>query len=162
MRKAVIAALVAVTALALPAGAASSASRGAQAAKRDAIHRLETTPLPPRTRAAAAFPASMGLNGAPFFPATPNLVDEHSFFMTALGPKNAVVWFDHHPPPKSGAQRLYSSGDTVSSRIIGFRWGNSRLVEERNLYVTLIGRSGGGSAIRIDSQAAWGDKGVTA
>jgi hypothetical protein len=162
MRNAVIAVLVVVSILALPVGVAGAASKASRAAKRDAAHRLDTTPLPPRTHTVPQLPASLGLNGAPFAPATPNLVDEHSLLLTVLGPKNAFAWFKSHPPPKAGAGQLFSRGVNNSSRVIGFRWGNSPLVEERALYVTVIGRSGGGTAIRIDSQATWGDKGETA
>ena len=162
MRKPLSAALIVALVVGLSVGPAEAGSRAARAAGRDAIHRLQTAPLPPRTHAVTQLPASLQLNGAPFVPDTPNLVDEHSLFVTALRPSKTFAWFKSHPPPKAGSQRLTSTGAKPSSRVLGFRWGDSRLVEERALYVTLVGRPGGGAAIRIDSQATWGDAGTTA
>jgi hypothetical protein len=160
IRKAFIAGLVVGLILVFPIGAAQAASKAKRAAKRDAIHRLETAPLRSQTHAVSRLPASLGLNEAPFAPATPNLVDEHALFVTTLGPSQAFAWFKSHPPPQAGAQRLISTGAKPSSRVLGFIWGDSR-VKERALYVTLIGRARG-SAIRIDAQATWGDAGEIA
>lgn len=162
MRNALIAALVAVSMVALPTNAAGATSKAARAAKRDAVHRLDTAPLPPRTHPVPLLPKPFNLPGPPFESVTPDIVDVHSFFVTALGRNRAFAWFKSHPPPKAGASRLLSRGVARPSRILGFRWGDSRLVEERTLYVTVISRPSGGAAIRIDSQATWGDKGAIA
>jgi hypothetical protein len=70
--------------------------------------------------------------------------------------RKTFVWFKSHPPLKAGAQRGYTKGVNPSSRVVIFRWGNGRLVNGRNLVVTVIGLPAGGAAVRIDSQATWG------
>jgi hypothetical protein len=143
----------------LEADGAQAASKAEQAARRDAIRRLASAPLPPHTRTVSRFPRALGLNESPITPATPNLVDRHSLFVTALGPGRAFNWFKTNPPPRSGSGLLASSGSDHSPWVLGFSWGNSQLVEERALYVTIADRPQGGAAIRIDSQATWGDAG---
>jgi hypothetical protein len=136
------------------------AEPAAAAAKRRAVEddarRLREAPRPPGSRPFAGTPKDRELRGAPFDPATPNLVDRGAVFTSPLDLDAAYAWFKAHPPTNTRPS-LFSGGSEngrVTSRVVGFDWGEIPMVRERELYVTVVPRPHG-SAFRIDAQSTW-------
>jgi hypothetical protein len=134
-------------------------------AKDDVERRLAAAPLPPGTRRVAELPASFELEGAPFVPETPDLVEAHALFVVPMELPRALAWIRSHPPENVTPERLESGGGTdsgLASQTLGFSWPEPGALRERELYETVVARPGGGSALRLDAQVTWGEAGATA
>jgi hypothetical protein len=134
-------------------------------AKDDVERRLVAAPLPPGSREVAELPASFELEGAPFVPVTPDLVEAHALFVVPMELPRALAWIRSHPPENVTPERLESGGGTdsgLASQTLGFSWPEPGALGERELYETVVARPGGGSALRLDAQVTWGDAGTTA
>jgi hypothetical protein len=128
-----------------------------QLAERDVAERLAAAPLPPGAHRVTHLPRALGLNGPGEEPATPNLVDRGSQFVTSMGAAQALAWFETHPTAhsKQSGTGTSASGGKVVSREVTFAWAELPTVRERALLVTVAARPGGGAAFRIDARAVW-------
>jgi hypothetical protein len=134
-------------------------------AEDDVARRLAAAPLPPGAHAVGELPASSELGGPPFEPETPDLIGAHSLFLMPMELPRALAWIRSHPPAEVTPERLESGGATdagLASQTIGFSWADRGPLRERELYETVVARPGGGSALRLDSQATWGEAGTIA
>jgi hypothetical protein len=128
-----------------------------QLAERDVAERLAAAPLPPGAQRVTHLPKPLGLNEPGAAPATPDLVDRGSQFVTSIGAAQTLAWFEANPPAhsKQSGTGTSSSGGKVLSREVTFAWDELPTVRERALLVTVAARPGGGAAFRIDAQAVW-------
>jgi hypothetical protein len=128
-----------------------------QLAERDVARRLADAPLPPGAGRVTSLPRSLHLDGPGQKPATPNLAERGTEYVTSMDASQALAWFKAHPPARakeSGTSTLGSKGKVLREEV-SFRWGELPAVRERALLVAVAARPGGGTAVRIDAQAVW-------
>jgi hypothetical protein len=123
-------------------------------AERDAAQRLGETPIPPGAHPVRHLPKSLGLDGVGIRPATPDFVTRSALYVSPRRPTEVIDWFEAHPPPRVAKLAMDSQGGASVEH--AFTFGDLKgKVSQRWLTVDAVERSGGGSAIRLDSQGVW-------
>jgi hypothetical protein len=147
------------------ANLATGASPGYQPAKTraaaDATKLLATFALPPGATLSAQEPAGDGgqLQGAFTTPVTPNLVDDHRFYVVSTDLADTAAWFVSHVPPGATAGGV-GSADSVSqgaiSQEVTYTWPSLDGTQiGRRTSASIVPLAQGGSAIRLDAQETW-------
>jgi hypothetical protein len=154
-----VAALAASVVLAGSAAAAPKPVREARrAALRDVYQRLVIVRMPPGARPVKSVGRGLRLNNPGTVPETPNLVQMHSFFLSPQPREAVVAWLTAHPPVSTGIQERGSLGVGKKTvvKYVGFESPEVRgKLSERGTLFAVAARPGGGSAIRVDTQAVW-------
>jgi hypothetical protein len=152
----------------------SRASTGAEEnehlAETDAASLLPLLVLPSGTALSADEPAGDGghLADPSERPATPNLVDEHAWWIVPLRRAETIAFVRAHPPVASkstgggvaGTGRVVSSGDPgvgnveYEWEVFGFPPVEGALAQ-RSLIVTAVQLPDGSSGVRADAQVVW-------
>jgi hypothetical protein len=131
-----------------------------QAAVRDAQRRLAALRLPPGAKRVSVVPKGSGdsLRSPAFEPATPNLIDLHTWWTVPGDPSEVLAWVKEHRPNGSILKIESSSEDhgVTTSWDIGFEWAPiSGIADERMLIVTATTGAENETALRVDAQAVW-------
>jgi hypothetical protein len=140
------------------AGAPRPIREARRTALRDVYHRLVEVRLPPGARPIKAVGRGLQLNSADSIPKTPNLVQMHSYFLSPRPREAVLAWLKAHPPVSTGTQESGSLGIGKKTvvKYLGFEWPElPGKVRERRTAFAVAARPGGGSAIRVDTQAVW-------
>lgn len=143
------------TAVALAdSGPTNSAS--AQTAAQRILGKLQ---LPPGATRSAGDPSGSKLASPATHPATPNLVDVHSFWRVPGDHFSVFDWIRQHPPAGSTLETQGGGGvnGAISSQWAGFSflsptWGGA---PSEMLLLTVTAARGGGTAVRADAQVVW-------
>jgi hypothetical protein len=131
------------------------------AARQDASSLLAAVALPPGAVRSPAEPGGDGgLLAHPFTgpPATPNAIDDPSWWVDPAPLRAVVRYIEHHPPAglvpaMSGA--LSRHGQTLTTGI-GFEWPTvPGVLGMRSLVIEVARLSGGATGVRADSQVVW-------
>jgi hypothetical protein len=144
-----------------PHRASSESNAGnLQAAERDVEERLATFSPPPGAKSAAGKPAGTDseLNGPPQEPETPNLVDRGAWWTVPSSPAEVLAWSRANPPVGTslGAAGTGVNGQSGTEfQYVEIRWPSLPGVDERVDLVAATALPGGGTALRVDSQAVW-------
>lgn len=153
------AALIAAVAVATsPAAAPRQIRQARRAALRDAYSGLRAVRLPPGAHPVKAVGRGLHLNGPGSVPATPDLVQLHSYFLSPWPREKVVGWFKAHPP--SGARLSETGSFGIRKRklvqYVGYEWPSGRrALDYRSLSLGIAARPGGGTAFRVDAQVVW-------
>jgi hypothetical protein len=158
---AVLAVALIAAAVILPAstaGAPRPIREARRTALRDVYHRLVQAELPPDAYPVRAVGRGLHLNSAGSIPDTPNVVQMHSFFLSPQPREAVLAWLKAHPPVTTGLQEggSFGIGKKTVVEYLGFEWPElPGKVRERRTMFAVAARPGGGSAIRVDTQAVW-------
>lgn len=155
-----IAGVVVCAAAAAAIAVARVPTNPSSAARTTAERILAKAPLPTGATVAATDPSGGALAQASFAPATPNLVDVHSFWRVPSDPDTVIAWIKAHPPAGSdgaafqGETRLHGK---LLSQLIGYSFAQpvSGVVPWETLAITAISARGGGTALRVDASVVW-------
>lgn len=143
------------TAVALAdSGPTNSAS--AQTAAQRILGKLQ---LPPGATRSAGDPSGSKLASPATHPATPNLVDLHSFWRAPGDHFSVFDWIRQHPPAGStlAAQGGGEVNGAITSQWAGFSFlsPSSGGAPSEMLLLTVTAARGGGTAVRADAQVVW-------
>jgi hypothetical protein len=158
MRKWVaVAAVVALgTGVAIAASSVPTNRHGATAAAQLILGKLQ---LPPGAARSAADPSAFKLGKPPTHPATPDLVDLHSFWHVPGDPESALRWFTNHAPAGSRQSEGGALGNngSVISQYIGFTFLRPLRggAPSETLLVMVAAARGRGTGVRADAQVVW-------
>jgi hypothetical protein len=163
---AIAASLLLVAVVAAPAPAASGGSaavvvaresaRNEAVARRDARANLGRLRLPAGARSSAGVPSGVAasqLRGPNGIPAGGRFVSAHAFWTVPGDPRAVLGFLRRHPPhgTEAGGEIGGSAGTGLE-----FDWRRPpRGVWEAWVTITVVGRAGGGSAIRADAWDWW-------
>jgi hypothetical protein len=169
-RRSMVAAVVTVMAVAGSAGAllpvaALARSHGTaanrRAARTDAASLLMSLSLPPGAQRSADEPAGDGsvLSRPATSPGTPNLVDDHSWWVVP-GPAETVLSNVDAHRQKGSTHVLTGSGTAGKGRLafsfVGFAWpAITGVLSTRWLVVELVALPGGATGLRADAEVVW-------
>jgi hypothetical protein len=155
-----IAASAVASALAAPHGSAAvvarQSARNKATARRDAKRRLRQIGLPAGSRAAAGVPSGVRgsqLRGPAATPAGGRFVTAHAFWTAPGEPRQVLRFLRRHPP--KGAELGSEIGGSAGTGL-EFEWRHPpRGIWSSFVIVTVVGRAGGGSAVRADAWDWW-------
>jgi hypothetical protein len=157
----VIAALI----VALAAGAwaaAPSTTSGANAnkaaARSESAALLARLTLPAGAQSSATEPSGDGaaLANPAERPATPNLVDDHGWWIVPGGPNAVLAFIAQHPPSGSKLDQAGSSNIAPGYRDVGYSWpARAGVLSTRELVVEVVALKGGSTALRADALVVW-------
>jgi hypothetical protein len=140
------------------AGAPRPIREARRTALRDVYRRLVAARVPPGARPVKAVGRGLHLNSGGSIPATPNVVQMHSYFLSPRPREAVIAWIKAHPPVTTGMQESgsFGIGKKTVVKYLGFESPEvpGKLSERRTLFA-VAARPGGGSAIRVDTQAVW-------
>jgi hypothetical protein len=151
LKRAGIVALV-VAGSAAPSAVASPASYAA-AARADAAQLLTRLSLPPGSTPSAGAPAAGLADPAIGPPATPNVVDEHAWWVVPGPPAAALAYVDSHRPAGSQPAGTGSGNDVTSHEFAWFPVAG--VLATRELVVAVAALPDGSTGLRADSQVVW-------
>jgi hypothetical protein len=139
-------------------------------AQGDAASLLALLTLPPGSSPSVGEPAGdRGLLAHPSLSvATPNLVDQHTWWVVPLGRAQAIAFFASHPPSGSipsesgngGTGHVVRNGEQEVGNV-EYEWQGFRFppvqgaLGRRSLVVTAVQLPNGSSGVRIDAQVVW-------
>lgn len=141
----------------LLASRARAAPESEPSALADADAMLAELPLPPGSKESSTDPPEAGsLLAYPAYgpPATPNAVDEHTWWLVPVAPTEALAYIYAHLP--AGTTRPISGGgregpNDPENTASGFTWpGNPG-----TLVVWVVRLANGSTALRVDAQVVW-------
>jgi hypothetical protein len=139
---------------------ASSSTANAQAAQSDAASLLASLNLPPGAQQQTAEPAGDdGTLASPSSsPATPNLVDDHAWWVVPETTQAVLQYVKDHPPP--GSSPGFSGGSVVPGKptvtASGFQWpAIPGQLSIRWLIVAVAQLTDGSTGVRADSEVVW-------
>jgi hypothetical protein len=135
----------------------TSASNRSQA-QTDASARLAALNLPPGAQRSGTEPAGGGsaLANSAGTPATPNLVDDHAWWVIPGSPQSVVVYIGAHLPAGSTANLSGSGGSPQHVTVAGFSWpAVTDVLSYRQLVVEAVSLPGGATGLRADAQVVW-------
>jgi hypothetical protein len=128
-----------------------------QAAQRDAARLLGRVLLPPGATPSSGEPAEdgHGLGGAGVFPLETKHVDRHGWWTTTQ-PMSAVNAFLHSHIPAGAHIDSYGGGGAPPGLFVAYAFPSvGRVLVTRWLVVSMVGRAGGGTALRADAEVQW-------
>lgn len=163
MRRGSIIALGMVAMLLVPGAVAvgSTTAGNKAAAQAAATQLLGVLQLPTGASKVASDPSrSSVLGGAPGAPASPALIDDHSFWRVSGSPSSVLSWVQAHPPAGGqGNENGFSGnffGNAPSVSFTGFRFAPVKgVLTSRELTVEVAPAKGGGTALRADAEVVW-------
>ncbi len=135
----------------------TSASNRSQA-QTDAAARLTALNLPSGAQRSSTEPAGggSGLANSAGTPATPNLVDDHAWWVIPGSPQSVIAYIDAHPPAGSTPSLSGSGGTPQQVTITGFSWpAITDVLSYRQLVVEAVSLPGGATGLRADAQVQW-------
>ena len=135
----------------------TSASNRSQA-QTDASARLAALNLPPGAQPSTTEPAGGGpaLANSAGTPATPNLVDDHGWWVIPGSPQSVIAYIDAHPPAGSTPSLGGSGGSPQRVTLTGFSWpAIIDVLSYRQLVVEAVTLPGGATGLRADAQVQW-------
>ncbi len=154
-----VVALGAIAAGALTASAGTSPSAANEvAARTDAAALLARLTLPAGAQSSAAEPSGAGaaLANPGDRPATPNLVDDHGWWVVPGRPAAVLAFIKQHRPAGSRLDETGSGNIGPGYGVAGFSWpARARVLSTRRLVVEVVALSGASTALRADAQAVW-------
>ncbi len=156
--------VLAIAALAVTGGVATGGLRvtapgNRHAAIRDAHALIKELTLPSAAQLLAREPSGDGgaLKRPQTYPATPNLVDVHTWWRVPGPPSAAIAFIDAHPP--AGGRLTMSgtfAGPNYAGKFDGWSWPVIRgVLETRSLLVTVAQLPDGSTGLRADAQDVW-------
>ncbi len=137
------------------ANGSSVSPESESAAQRDAAALLAELPLPAGSSESATEPAEEDslLTGPAYRPLTPNLVDEHAWWLVPLAPAEALAYVCEHLPPGAETQSTGGrSGPNVpENEFAAFAVPGS----PGSLVINVVRLPNGSTALRADAQVVW-------
>jgi hypothetical protein len=128
-------------------------------AQADASARLAALNLPAGAQPSSSEPAGGGpalANPAAGEPATPNLVDDHGWWVIPGSTSSVVAYIDAHPPAGSTPSLSGSGGSPQAVTLTGFSWpAITGVLSDRQLVVEAVRLPGGATGLRADAQIVW-------
>jgi hypothetical protein len=154
---------VALGALAAGAWAAapsttSGANANKAAARSDAAALLARLTLPAGAQSSATEPRGDGgaLASPGERPATPNLVDDHVWWLVPGSSKAVLSFIEKHTPAGSKLDETGSSNIAPGYRLVGYSWpARAGVLSSRELVVEVVSLKGGSTALRADALVVW-------
>ena len=140
--------------------AAESAAANQAAARADAAALLGEVSLPAGATPSASEPAGDDgrLASSDTGPATPNLVDDHAWWVLPGAPAQALTYIRAHPPAGSTLTGT-DSGSTrgvITSESLTFGWPPiTGVLDTRQLSITAVALPGAITGLRADAQVVW-------
>jgi hypothetical protein len=135
---------------------ARSASTNRDAARTDAAALLSRLRLPPGAIKVTSNPPGAGAALAHAFdaPATPNLVDEHGWWVVPMTPASLLAFVERQRPRGS---RLEQSGfGSKGPQMVGYGWpARLGVLSTRWLVIEVVALANGSTALRVDAQVVW-------
>ena len=135
----------------------TSASNRSQA-QTDASARLAALNLPPGAQGSSTEPVGGGsaLANPAGTPATPNLVDDHGWWVIPGSPQSVIAYIDAHRPAGSTHGLSGSGGSPQHVTVTGFSWpAITDVLSYRELVVEAVTLPGDATGLRADSQVQW-------
>ncbi len=126
----------------------------------DASARLAALNLPAGAQPSSAEPVGGGsaLANPAGTPATPNLVDDHGWWVIPGSPTSVVAYIDGHPPAGSTPTLSGSGGSPQQVTVTGFSWpAITGVLSSRELVIEAVKLPGGATGLRADAQVQWID-----
>ncbi len=139
----------------------ASASTNESAARADAAWLLTTLSLPAGATPSAVEPAGDGgllARAAQGAPATPNVVDDHTWWVVPGTSAAVLAYVTSHPPAGSSRAFFSTAGmhGVTDLESEGFAWAPvDGVLSTRWLVVAVAGLADGSTAVRADSQVVW-------
>lgn len=138
------------------ASRAADADANRAAAQAEVARLLGLIVLPPGLTRSASEPVGDG--GVLAFPsvnfATPNLIDVSAWWTTTLSPEAVIAYFTAHRPP--GTKPTTSGQSSTGLRMAAFGFDAvPGVMSERDVAVTAVPLTGGGTGVRSDGEAIW-------
>ncbi len=127
-------------------------------AQTDASARLAALNLPAGAQRSSTEPAGGGpaLANSAGTPATPNLVDDHAWWVIPGSPQSVIAYIDAHPPAGSTYSLGGSGGSPQHVTVTGFSWpAIVDVLSYRQLVVEAVTLPGGATGLRADAQVQW-------
>jgi hypothetical protein len=140
--------------------ASESAAANLTAARADAAVLLGEVSLPAGATPSASEPAGDDgrLASSDTGPATPNLVDDHAWWVLPGAPAQALTYIRAHPPAGSTLTGT-DSGSTrgvITSESLTFGWPPiTGVLDTRQLSITAVALPGAITGLRADAQVVW-------
>ena len=150
---------------ALLSGAALGKPRGPAANRRvarsDAAPLLMRLSLPPGAQRSAGEPTGDGssLSRPGTSQATPNLVDDHAWWVVPSAAQTVLSYVEGHRP--AGSKQVLTGSGTTGKRgavfsVVGFAWpAITGVLSTRWLVVELVALPGGRTGLRADAEVVW-------
>jgi hypothetical protein len=141
------------------AGARASGATNLAAAQADTAAVIAGLALPPGAIRSAVEPAGDGsvLANPPGVPATPDVVDDHAWWIVPGTPAAVVAYVAAHPPAGATCAQP-GGGDTPSVGYVSDECSLPQVagvLDERALLVVATRLPGGSTGLRADAQAVW-------
>ncbi len=149
--------VLAAGALTASAGTSSTAANEA-AAHTDAAALLARLTLPAGAQSSVAEPSGAGaaLANPGDRPATPNLVDDHAWWLVPGRPAAVLAFIKQHRPAGSTLDETGSGNVGPGYGVAGFSWPTrAGVLLTRRLVVEVVALSRASTALRADAQAVW-------
>lgn len=134
----------------------STAHRGRALA--DMRRRLRSFVPPPHSHRVHALPNSLHLNGPGFSVDSPRFLDLRAFWVTSEPVESVRAYLKEHTPPGASHGLTAEQGDRSGTYRwdYGYDWPElANVANNREMFVGLVARPDGGSALRVDSQATY-------
>lgn len=129
-----------------------------RAAQQDAAALMAALRLPPGAASSSTEPAGGGtvLAKPPVRPATPNLIDDHRWWVVPGDPAAVLVFIRQHPPAGSTLFQSGSGNIGPGFAVLGYAWpARPGVLSSRWLVVETVSLPGGSTGLRADAQDVW-------
>jgi hypothetical protein len=141
-------------------GAVHTAATNKSAAEADAASLLASLNLPASAVRQAAEPTGDDgtLAQAASYPGTPNLVDDHAWWVVPETTQQVVAYIAEHPPAggKPSLSGQSSGPDQPTVTDTGFGWPSvPGALDMRSLVVSVVALNDGSTGVRADGEAVW-------
>lgn len=145
---------------AVPAIRAPSVSGppGRAVAREQAASLLASVTVPPGSASSSVEPPGGGraLAHPGAYPATPNLVDDHAWWVVPVKPSAAIAFIQAHPPAGSKLGFAGAGNTAPGFQLIGFDRGSVvHVLWSRSLVVEVVQLPDGDTGLRADAEVVW-------